>query len=158
MKKALTSAVACLWCGATAMASVSDLIDDSIGYQNIRDGVVMIETETGGSFCKIDIGDEVFAEFAEGGDISGYVAICVPYDVFNGNFVSSDDRSFTDCIDASEGYTHVREGVILVEESAVSSLCQITISDDDFARFASEGKSGVQDARAVCVSIEELEN
>lgn len=158
MKMALTGAALCL-CGASAaLASMSELIGDSVGYETIREGVVMIETSTGGSFCRIDVGDRVFEAFADNGVVSGHKVTCIPYEVFNAAFVSADQRSFTDYIDASEGYVNVRDGVILIEESFVSSLCQITISDEDFARFAAEGRSGVQDARAVCVPIDELEN
>lgn len=159
MKTVLTCAALCLSGTYAAAQSISELIDDSVGYETIRAGVVMIETSTAGSFCKIDVADNTFEAAAAGEDTVGRGEIvCVPYDVFNSSLVTSDARSFTDYIDASAGYVQVREGVILVEESAVSSLCQITISDDDFARFSTEGRSGVQDARAICVPINELED
>lgn len=159
MQMAVASAAVFL-CGvsATAADSMSELIDESIGHVKIREGVVFIETETGGSFCKIDVGDQVFASFAEGSPLTEHTIICIPYNVFDAGFVSSGKRDFTDFIDDSEGYQNVRNGVILVEDGSATSLCQVTISDDDFTRFAAEGKSGVQDAHAVCVAIDELES
>lgn len=154
----LTSAAVCLSGGVASAETMSELIDASIGHVKIRDNVVFIETETGGSFCKIDVGDEVFAGFAQGTPATGSSITCIPYDVLDAGFVSSGKRDFTDFIDDSEGYENVRDGVILVEDGAATSLCQVAISDDDFTRFAAEGTGGVQDARAICVAIDELES
>ncbi|WP_300016745.1 hypothetical protein [uncultured Roseobacter sp.] len=154
----LTSAAVCFGCGLASAETMSELIDASIGHVKIRDNVVFIETETGGSFCKIDVGDEVFTAFAQGAPVSGSNITCFPYGLLDADFVSSGKRDFTDFIDDSEGYENVRDGVILVQDGAATSLCQVAISDDDFTRFAAEGTSGVQDARAVCVAIDELES
>lgn len=136
----------------------AELIEESIGYTYVRDNVVMIETESGGAFCKLDVADADFAAVKNGLPAIGPAATCLPYTVLNGRMDSSDSRSFTDMIDESAGYVGVREGVVLVEEGTRSAICQITISDADFARFESLGEGGVSDARAVCIPVSELEN
>ena len=147
----------CLAMPASAQ-DFAELLDASIGYTHVRDNVVMIETETGGAFCKLDVADADFAAVRNGLPAIGPSATCLPYSVLNGRIDSSDDRSFTDMIDQSEGYVGLRQGVVLVEEGTRSAICQITISDADFARFESQGESGVTDARAVCIPVSELEN
>ncbi len=144
--------------GASVQAqTLTEVMKESIGFLTIRPGVVFVETRSGGSFCKIDVSDQVFSSFADGAFLNDSAFTCVPYDVFDEDFVFSGPRDFTDFIDDSEGYMNIREGVVMVDDGAASSLCQITISDEDFTRFAAQGRSGVQDARAICVHLDELE-
>ena len=68
-----------------ARPDLSDLITDSLGYNQIRENVVMIEGETMGSFiCKFDVSDDAFAAYAQqgtlGGNQIGYV--CIPVEEF----------------------------------------------------------------------------
>jgi len=139
-------------CAAPAFAQgFVQTIEDSIGYVKIRDNMVLIETDTGGKFCKINVSEADFAAFALGEEVTGASAVCIDYSVFNGKMVSDASGSFTDVVDASVGYFSVAPGIVAIEGEDDTVICRITLSDEDFDRFAEGGESGVQDARAICI-------
>jgi hypothetical protein len=64
---------------------LSNLISDSLGYNQVRENVVMIEGETMGTFiCKFDVSDEAFAAYAKNGAVGSYNIgySCIPVEEF----------------------------------------------------------------------------
>ena len=65
--------------------SLSELITDTLGYVQVREGVVILEGEAMGSFiCKIDVSDAAFDAYLKNGNLGGIDAdyACIPVEEF----------------------------------------------------------------------------
>ena len=148
----LTTALTLLASSAFAQqASVAEMIDRSEGYSNLREGVILIETEDQIVFCQLNADDALFDAAAAGENVSGE-ATCIPAGVFGGNTVSPSEggQDLYRIIDNSIGYVHFRENVIMIETESGSVMCRIPLSDADFASYASNQTTDALDP-AVCV-------
>ncbi len=135
---------------------LGQVIEESIGYVSIREGVILIETREGGVFCKFDVSDTDFQDFEDSRSAGNAGVTCIPYDVMDTSTVSADKRTLSSMIDSSVAYENVRDDVIILEIDQSAVLCRITLSDADFARYADEGRNGIQDARAVCIPADQF--
>lgn len=87
MRIAVFAALACLFpaiCSAQSL-SLSDILDNSVGYVNLSPGVVMIEGEEVNVICEISLGQQFFEAY-RAGDLDAVRAAsdvtCVPFGAF----------------------------------------------------------------------------
>ncbi|MCP4207213.1 MAG: hypothetical protein GY767_09245 [Shimia sp.] len=80
----VTASLLSLAAPVCAESSFPEMIANSNGYLNIRENVVLVETDDGGFLCRMDVKDAAFDAQAQGEDIpEGAVsATCIPFEEF----------------------------------------------------------------------------
>lgn len=70
---------------ALANPTFPEMISDSNGYLNIRDNVVLVETDDGSYVCRLNITDAAFDAQVKGEDIADDAAsaTCIPLEEFD---------------------------------------------------------------------------
>lgn len=116
------------------------LIDNSDGYFNIRDNVVMIEGEYDIKACRFGLTPEFFAAYGAG-DAAGIDAnkpqvVCASlteFKVADAAAELNDTGKLYEFIDNSEAYVNVAQNVVMIEGESDIEFCHFDLSDDYFA-------------------------
>jgi len=121
------------------------LIDNSDGYFNIRDNVVMIEGEDDIKACRFGLTPEFFAAYGAG-DGAGVAAtqpevVCASITEFNvvdTPSVINGTAELYSFIDNSEAYVNVAQNIVMIEGEADIEFCHFDLSDAYFAALAAK--------------------
>ncbi len=131
-------------------AGLYRLIDNSDGYFNVRDNVVMIEGEDDIKACRFGLTPEFFAAYGAG-DAAGIEAtqpdvVCAPIGDFNvveTNSVISGTSELYEFIDNSEAYVNVAQNIVMIEGENDIEFCHFQLTDDYFAAVASRDEDAM---------------
>ncbi len=144
---------------------LEDLVNNSIGYANIDEGILLIEDDISSNICKIDISDAFFFGY-QAGDEDGMNAakptvICVPTPdmVADANANAGGDiPGLDDMVDQSIGYVNIAPGTLLIEDDVSSHICRIQINDAYFLAYATGNADGRGTAAPtiICVPTPEV--
>ncbi|WP_428544350.1 hypothetical protein [Profundibacter sp.] len=119
------------------------LIDNSDGYFNVRDNVVMIEGEDDIKACRFGLTPEFFAAYGAG-DAAGIEAnqpevVCASITEFNVVDTAAeinDTAELYNFIDNSEAYVNVTQNIVMIEGESDIEFCHFDLSDEYFAAVA----------------------
>jgi hypothetical protein len=103
------------------------LIDNSDGYEQISDQILMIEGEDDIVICHFPLAAEMFG--------AGGTVRCLPVqslEVADLGGDIDDGTALYDFIDSSEGYVSVGPGVLMIEGEYDIQLCHFALNQSDF--------------------------
>ncbi len=144
---------------------LEDLVNNSIGYANIDEGVLLIEDDLSSSICKIDISDAFFFGYQSGDaaamDGARPSVICVPTPDLVSDASSNaggEIPGLDTMVDESIGYVNIAPGVLLIEDDISSHICRIQINDTYFLAYATGNADGRRSAAptVICVPTPEV--
>ncbi len=135
-------------------AGLYRLIDNSDGYFNIRENVVMIEGESDIKACRFGLTPEFFTAYGAG-DANGIEAnqpqvICASvsdFDVAETASVVDSSRALYDFIDNSESYVNVAQNIVMIEGETDIEFCHFDLSDAYFAAVAAKDEAAMAESR-----------
>jgi len=141
-------------------AGLYRLIDNSDGYFNIRDNVVMIEGEDDIKACSLGLTPEFFAAYAAG-DAGAIEAtqpnvVCASITEFNVAETSSEISDVAELygfIDNSEAYTNVAANIVMIEGESDIQFCHFDLSDTYFAAVAINDEAAMAENKPMVTCI-----
>ena len=121
-------------------AGLYRLIDNSDGYFNVRDNVVVIEGEDDIKACRFGLTPEFFKAYGAG-DAAGVEAsqpevVCASITDFNVADTAAEANGTAELyqfIDNSEAYVNVSQNIVMIEGESDIEFCHFDLSDDYFA-------------------------
>jgi len=124
-------------------AGLYRLIDNSDGYFNVRDNVVVIEGEDDIKACRFGLTPEFFAAYGAG-DAAGIEAtqpkvVCASITEFNVVDTGAEANGMAELyqfIDNSQAYVNVSQNIVMIEGESDIEFCHFDLSDDYFAAVA----------------------
>ena len=144
---------------AQDVAPFDQLVDESIGYVTLDDGIVLIEDSISSTICKVDVSDAFF--FAYQSKDAGAMAaarpevVCVPTPAVVADALTAEDggAAFDILIDQSIGYVSLAPGRLLVESETGSHICRVQIDDVYFMAHASGDDGRRRSAAPVIICV-----
>ncbi len=120
-----------------------NLIDNSDGYFNVRDNVVVIEGENDIKACRFGLTPEFFKAYGAG-DAAGIEAtqpevVCASITEFNVSDTGAEANGTAELyqfIDNSEAYVNVSQNIVMIEGESDIEFCHFDLSDKYFAAVA----------------------
>jgi hypothetical protein len=148
--------------GQTAMAekSLADLVAESVGYVQVRDGVILIEDDYDEYICRMTASDAAFDAKAAGQEIpaGALSSTCILLEEFDKSGTPAfAEKSLADLVAESVGYAHVRDGVVMIEDDYDEYVCRMDASDAAFDAKAAGQEIPAGSLTSTCILLEEFD-
>jgi hypothetical protein len=136
------------------------LIDESIGYENIAPGILLVEDDISSHICRVHVSDVFFFGYAEADEGAMQAdppqIVCVPTPQIAADalpLARGEDMPFDQVIDESIGYTAIGPGILLVEDEISSKVCRVQIDDLYFLAYANGNAERMRQLAPVIVCV-----